>query len=292
VLAGEYAVLDGAPAIVMAVDRRAVVRRRSSSGETGKAAPALATAVFDALGIDASPMELDSHAFYNAGSAGQAAKLGLGSSAALTVAMCRLLLPAASDAAQVCEAAVRAHRRFQGDTGSGVDVAASAYGGILRFTVGGDVTRLHWPAGLQFSAWWSGVPASTPEKLERLQRAGGSPAREQLAAAAGVLATGWATGDATVLMTLLGHYANALAAFDAVHDLGVFVAGHAELAAAAGGCGVVYKPCGAGGGDVGIALGTDRDALERFAVLAARHGFVRLDLGLDRRGAALDGAAS
>ncbi|EIL96926.1 hypothetical protein UUA_16568, partial [Rhodanobacter thiooxydans LCS2] len=42
--------------------------------------------------------------------------------------------------------------------------------------------------------------------------------------------------------------------------------------------GVVYKTCGAGGGDIGIALATDTARLQAFRQAASAAGFPVLDL--------------
>jgi phosphomevalonate kinase len=41
---------------------------------------------------------------------------------------------------------------------------------------------------------------------------------------------------------------------------------------------VTYKPCGAGGGDIGIALATDADRPQGFGQAATQSGFTLLDL--------------
>jgi hypothetical protein len=55
--------------------------------------------------------------------------------------------------------------------------------------------------------------------------------------------------------------------------------------------GLIYKPCGAGGGDVGIALGADNAALERFADnLTPDHAI--LDARLDPAGVRVETSAT
>jgi phosphomevalonate kinase len=50
---------------------------------------------------------------------------------------------------------------------------------------------------------------------------------------------------------------------------------------------MVYKPCGAGGGDVGVALATSRSSLASFEKTAIRAGFSVLESSIDPRGAML-----
>ena len=47
---------------------------------------------------------------------------------------------------------------------------------------------------------------------------------------------------------------------------------------------VVYKPCGAGGGDIGIALANDERELAAFIELAVTKAFQHLQMTMDPRG--------
>jgi phosphomevalonate kinase len=92
-----------------------------------------------ALPVESIQATVDSSAYFD--DAGR--KLGLGSSAAMTVALSALWLAEAGkisagatmDANEVFQLALRAHREGQGG-GSGYDVAASTFGGALVFTGG------------------------------------------------------------------------------------------------------------------------------------------------------------
>lgn len=288
IIAGEYAVLDGAPALVMAVDRRASAALAAPGERSSDALPELLGAVCRELDIEppSCGAALDTTAFYATDRAGHRRKLGLGSSAALTAALCRLLLPADAPLASVLRFALAAHRRFQAGHGSGLDVAASITGGLLSFRLpGNDIEALSWPGGLYYSVWWSGIPASTRASLEQWSRIGESTTRRELSAAAGSAAGAWSGGSA--VLPALANYADALAAFDRQHGLGIFGAGHGDLAEAARRLGAVYKPCGAGGGDIGIALSDSAAILDAFAGTAVVKGFQRLELSIDSVGVRL-----
>src|SRR5439155_4713526 len=141
ILTGESAVLDGAPALVVAVDRRVVARRHADKVGPVRGSARFLLAVADVLaarvGTSAAAAALevacDSSAFYADGH-----KLGLGSSAAVTVAATALALGAHDDLgddawrARVRVLAQEAHRRAQGG-GSGADIAACVYGGVIEF---------------------------------------------------------------------------------------------------------------------------------------------------------------
>src|SRR5207302_7834013 len=91
ILTGEYAVLDGEPALVIAVTRRAIATQtkgpRGSSPFLAAVADELAERGLRDAAERAMAIAVDSKAFYDAPRAGSAPiKLGLGSSAAVTVA--------------------------------------------------------------------------------------------------------------------------------------------------------------------------------------------------------------
>jgi len=96
IVSGEYAVLDGAPAIVIAVDRRAVARRNTTPRGSSPFLLAVADELAARRGASdpatraALEISVDSTAFYD-----KLTKLGLGSSAAVTVAATALALDTA-----------------------------------------------------------------------------------------------------------------------------------------------------------------------------------------------------
>ena len=102
------------------------------------------------------------------------------------------------------------------------------------------------------------------------------------------LARIWSTGNSSELLAEFGRYVDALMRFGVDHDLGIFDAGHGELAEESLSRNVVYKPCGAGGGDSGIVLATDRQAVDDFTEIASAAGFRLLDITLETRGVLLE----
>src|SRR4051812_26206854 len=142
ILTGEYAVLDGAPAIVVAVDRRAIARRNATPRGSSPFLVAVAEEIAarrgetDPAARAALEVSVDSTAFYH-----RASKLGLGSSAAVTVAATALALEqseiATTNRREILAIALAAHARAQGPRGargSGADIAASVYGGTIAFS--------------------------------------------------------------------------------------------------------------------------------------------------------------
>jgi phosphomevalonate kinase len=312
IVAGEYAVLDGAPAICMAVNKRArVCISEAEEGQHTVTAPgfrsepryfstiAEATSEFPLLAAvwqQSPPMVdhylsivLDSREFAVADNR----KLGIGSSAAIAVTLAAALNQISGGNAEVFRTAMQAHRQFQGGIGSGVDIACSMQGGIIEYRMEGNtVTSRSWPQGIYYALLWSGRSADTREQIAKLNAAGSSASRSKLSSAAVNVASIWSGSDKSQILTKLGEYTDALRRFDSDHDLGIFGAGHSELADAAASGSVVYKPCGAGGGDLGIALATGESALEDFVEMASRWQFEKLDLTIDETGVDVKGTVN
>jgi phosphomevalonate kinase len=310
VLIGEYAVLEGAPAIVMAAGPRARASLRPADGPSHRAVSlnggaraafraerggiewlegagddfALLEHVWRAAGADpagAVELVLDTRGFFDPATG---AKLGFGSSAALCVALVAVLAGPAAGRDAVQRAALAAHRDFQRGRGSGVDVAAAVHGGVLAFRRDGPrVERLAWPAGLEACLLWSGRAAATADRIGQFSRVP-AQARQALLAAAEDACGEWAHGA----LSALSAWSEALWTFGRESGLGIFAAGHEALYAEARRRGIVYKPCGAGGGDVGAAFAPEVAPLEAFAAWAAEHGFRRLTAARDDTGVAME----
>ncbi len=310
ILSGEYVVLDGAPAVCMAVDRRAravvsnirgpvsqveapgfsnvVGHFQTTHGQIewldGEEVFKLVTAVLQAghKRPDSSlDIMLETDAFKDVNSG---LKIGIGSSAALTVA----LSAAVAGSLDVGETARIAHKILQSGSGSGVDIACSMHGGLIRFCLAGaGVMKLEWPDDLQFRLIWTGIAASTVDKLAQFDACVQKPSRAALRSAAESIATAWAEGDTGRIIENTAEYVERLRTFDEDHKLGIFDAGHDSLLAAARAVNLVYKPCGAGGGDVGIVLGRDGPELDAFVAALPLH-FSVVDCALDAGGIKID----
>lgn len=169
VLSGSYSVLWGAPALVAAVDRFAVA---DSSRPPVHLAEEVTAAV--RLGMLDRPIFVDASALRTSEPGGGSRKLGLGSSAAILLATLVACNGAPKDDAErqaLFEAALRAHREAQGG-GSGIDVAASTFGGVLRFLREGDVPRVTsqtLPDGVVLSVFACDEPAVTGSFVARVR---------------------------------------------------------------------------------------------------------------------------
>jgi len=337
VLFGEYAVLFGAPSVVAAIDRRANVTLRSFAGngwevsapglvpqparlevgpgntvlwhdeKLGRGAFGLIDKLLQKIGecgsIDLRELPplsatLDTREFFE--SAGDRdSKLGLGSSAALTVTFASALEfwaggPTATGMEQVQEL-VDLHRGVQGGAGSGIDVAASLIGGVIRYQLADDgsvaqAVPLVLPEDLRLVFVWTGRAASTGDFLGRLQARREevpqevNPALDELGAVSLVGIGALADDDAEGFLDAVDTFWQALEQLGMMIGMPILSDEHHALRRNAVDCGVHYKPSGAGGGDFGIGFTTDEDAAAEFRGRAEANGFRVLGLGLDQRG--------
>ena len=275
-LCGEYAVLDGAPAVVSAVGRRVSVawtQAPVSMPPEVEATLALAQRrcgpVPGALTLDVSALQQDR------------VKLGLGSSAAAAAASAGAVfathgfeLSEPSVTRRVFDCALEGHASIA-PQGSGVDVAASTLGGFVRFSRIGDEVQadsLPCPDGLLIRLVWTGHAARTSElvaKVRELEGARSSVYRacmRSLHELASAFASAFERGDAHEVLEQADAYSKAMAALGDAAGAPIVEAQLARAGALAASCSGSAKPCGAGGGDVAIAFFTDPDAARRFEV--------------------------
>jgi phosphomevalonate kinase len=288
-LAGAYAVLEGAPALVVAVDRYAVadgdLQAATPTPEVLAALPASEAPAFDASALRDGPH-----------------KLGLGSSAAILVASLGVVYARAGKdlaSGEVRRAlfadARRAHAAVQSG-GSGVDVAASVHGGALEYTLDRDgaslVAPLALPVGVRLEVFWCGVPASTTDMRARVDRLRQRDPRAHgvrigsVADAARAAVTAVRGYDAARFLAAIRAGAEALRALGHDADAPIFPVSTAALVPLAEACGGAFTPSGAGGGDVFVYLGPG-SAPDSFVSAAAAAGLLRVSMALDAGGVRL-----
>jgi len=283
VLCGEYAVLAGAKALVAAVNRRVVctVERRNEadwsfktmgyffqsshtieelSGDLPHDYPArfiMHLSTPTALPRHAA-VTIDSSSFYR-----QKQKLGIGSSAAVTVAL-GSALAALNEHKLDLKQLQQAHRSFQGDLGSGLDVAAAYRGGIIRYQ-NNQAEPVGLDPNLQYRFVFTGESTQTSPMIARFNRWRGETTPSSLAALISIAdAVVEASPNANAFMSCIQDYIDALLRLDQDAHIGIFGPGHQAAMGLAQRHRVLYKPCGAGGGDMGIAFSTEDGALAKF----------------------------
>jgi len=293
VLSGAYSVLEGAPALVAAVDRYVVADSvRPATTITAEVGAAIHLGALDrGVWFDARPLRRAAAT----APADAGGKLGLGSSAAILVASLGAVLlargvPEPALASTVFPLALRAHRAAQ-PGGSGIDVAASCFGGVLRFELdAGDGTAnaraQELPVGLVLEIWVCAAEASTqamiaevralraaePEIYGRLIAQASAAARDVIEASS---AGSWIQG--------LAEQFRALAALGAAAGSAIVTPEVAALGALAREQDACFGPAGAGGGDIALWAGL-APSPARFRARAAELGLSALPLAIGAAG--------
>ena len=290
VLAGAYAVLEGAPAWVAAVDRYVLAdNSRSASFVTPEVRQALGDSAEQAAPwFDASELR----------DSGSDRKLGLGSSAAILVASLAALesAPPPHDlelANRVFARALVAHRSAQGG-GSGIDVAASAFGGVLRFQRASadelpEIAARTLPDGLRIDVWSSPVSASTSSLVARvsaLWRAGNLTCRSIIKRLRTASETCDSASSADAWLNICREQLAGLSALGELAAIPIVTADMAAFQEAVREHGAVVLPSGAGGGDVFLVVTGRADDPDLGAIAAAGQqlGLTPLHLVLGARG--------
>jgi phosphomevalonate kinase len=285
VLTGAYAVLEGAPAIVAAIDRYAIA-------DTSRRAAEPTAEVRAAFGALPAP-EVDVRMLY--GEAGT--KLGLGSSAAALVAS--LAACALDRGDDLSDAAVRdtlfrtarqAHAHAQGG-GSGVDVAASVYGGVQRYAIhatGASIEPVAWPREIVLETYFSGASVRTSDLLAlvrhaRLRRPGEFAALDRSMVASAHTAADALRTSGPLFVEAARAFGSRLSELGDLADAPIVPRSCAEIATLAAEEGAAFLPSGAGGGDVAVWIGVAPPS-GRVAARALALGFVPLGIRIDRGG--------
>jgi phosphomevalonate kinase len=284
-LCGEYAVTEGAPAVIAAVDRRVVAG--TNGGDGYPSGPETSAAFLEAQGVFGrlphQPV-VDRRQLF-----GGNVKLGLGSSAAGAVAVAGAVaahhrhdLTEPSVRERVFECAFRGHARVA-PNGSGADVAAATHGGFVVYDKT-STSRLRTrsvaaPTSLHLSLIWTGKAMRTSELLGRVHRLRETAPESYDHQMDSLTANARTFADAFSRVGLPEVLEAARAYHAALKELGRIAAAPivdgatdviARIALREGGA---AKPCGAGGGDVAIGFFEDPEAMERFETRCAEAGF-------------------
>lgn len=316
VVLGEYAVLGGAPALVIAVDRycRASIglstdrachlETRAPGPERISRAPGEPTgvALVDLVCGETHRLQelkpwravLDSAELFDA-----RGKLGLGSSAAALCAWAGVWAGYAgagglSVREPEAENLIRIHRALQHGAGSGLDVAASLTGGAIEFRLENGATprigTVRLPNSVRFTGVFTGSAASTRGLVARYRdwvTAAPEAAERQWRSMAAVAEAGCAAArndDKDAFLGAVRDYGRYLDSLGQAMGADIVTADHRAIDAAARDHGIAYKVSGAGGGDLGIAFSPEPESLGAFASSVRSQGYRVIDLDLDHAG--------
>ena len=255
-IAGEYAVLDGAPALVLAVDRGVQCEVTTSDsleittpdGDDRFVRPVLKGTTKHYTFSSWNPTDLPE-------------KPGFGGSAAACVAACVAAGRPATDALQI-------HREVQGG-GSGADVAASIHGGMIRFQAG-HITAV---APVHPVVVWSGKSAKTQPLIDQYRA--WTDRSDFVRESTAIVDTFHEDPVARLLDN--AHLLQHMAVEAGLHYATPRLAAIASVAQQYGGA---AKPSGAGGGDCAIALFRDKGAESDFLAACQHRGWTVIDVSV------------
>ncbi len=294
-LGGEYAVLQGAEAVVTAVDRRTVAKTSRDVSYTSPIVSAVREHMAHVPGSDRDTaqdiplLEVSSTGFKI-----RREKIGLGSSAAVAAAASGTLfewsgMKISDHRSRILDLAIQAHRDVQEGRGSGADVAAAVQGGTLIFTMGKAPEAID-ISGVEIVAVWSGRAASTTEligKINDFARRDANAHRacfDELCAGAARLAEAYRAARPERIIAETLSYGESMNRLGQASGAPIVAAEHDLVTTLARDLGGAAKPSGAGGGDVAIAIFEDPAAARQLRSRCRSHGLIPLDIKLSAPG--------
>lgn len=298
ILTGEYAVLRGHSAVTVSVNRyvRSEIKQKTIQKsyflQEVVAAMALEFGSRDKSVDVARAVACDSRLFKEGDQ-----KLGLGSSAAVTVSAIHAVLTSSEKSTElplVHRLAHKAHRDAQkrlGASGSGVDVTTATFGGVLQVKGSGDDTpcvfnRSSWPKDLYVSFLFLNQSASTPHFVKSFIEAGDKTKESIVAIGKASAAFYAAIKDQNPLLAIQA-FKNSFEALKLLENsaaMKIIPPKVHVLAQKASELGGAFKTTGAGGGDVAIGLFDSAANLKRFNLEAEVAGLQLLPLELENLG--------
>jgi len=226
----------------------------------------------------ASRLVVDTSAFYDE----RNRKLGLGSSAAVAVAAS--VFASQKTDHESYESALNGHRKAASGVGSGIDVAASYYGGVIA-TTNQPAPLKHLPGeipGLYLAVFFLNRSAKTEHMVKACQSS-----RDWQSITEGMAKTSlegieaWRAGSASDFVDASREYGRQMQALGVSANAPVFTEQMDRLSKISNTYGAAAKPSGAGGGDVALVWSTNSDDLDQ---IEQESSLKRIKLQISPRG--------
>ena len=310
VISGEYAVLEGASSIVSTLNQRAKISIHKSDKKYNIFSTSALEGIFpfttdedcNIVWFDEDPgvfgsllehafnilkpqlkekfcISVDSSEFFKTTKDGILYKLGIGSSAAVSVGIAKALSQYSNIQLSPEKALTQAnsiHQELQGNQGSGIDVVCSFVDqGIIECNKNSVKNHtwsvLNWPNELYLKILTTGQCASTRRLVANYQRARNLYHKElkiivdQFLKITQSLSIAWKSEDIDLIIDLLKDYDFHIKKLDKIGDIGIYTQVHTDIQNISSRHNVFYKPSGAGGGDIGLAFSSSLDALSDFS---------------------------
>ena len=310
VISGEYAVLDGAPAIVSTLNQKVNITIQKSDKNHNIYTTSVLQGVFpftidddsNVVWLKTDPgvfglllqhafkilkpklneklcISVDSSEFFQTTKDGTAVKLGIGSSAAVSVGITQALSQyqkIRSSSENQLTQANSIHQALQGKQGSGIDVTCCFVDQEVIECTKDSVKNhtwsiLNWPTGLHLKVLTTSQDGSTKRLVTNYKMVSNLYPKEfknsldQFMDITQNLSNAWRSEDVDQIIDLLRAYDVQIKKLDKIGDIGIYTQVHADIQNIASRHNVFYKPSGAGGGDIGLAFSSSLDALSDFS---------------------------
>lgn len=264
---GEYAVMYGAPALIMALSTS--LQAQLSVPPSRKMTPfeaRLAEILLNSRSIHCD-ITLKNRDFFDA--AGH--KLGIGSSAAAVVAVLHAASLMDNRPFSVHEA-IQFHRTLQNGVGSGIDVIASAMGGVLlakNCPDNPEILRIpiqNLPSAALFATRQEAPTCDFISAAHHVEDT--RPFKiclEHMAELCQNMASSVISGQKVVFLEQIQALCALLKKFGCIIDKPIIPDFFHELVPIADDCHVAVKPSGAGGGDIFLAMALNASDIDQFA---------------------------
>jgi mevalonate kinase len=225
-------------------------------------------------------------------------KLGLGSSAAFSVSVLNAMLDfngrsISPDALFKMSQAV--HFAAQEKKGSGIDIAASVYGGMLKYKMADAPTgvfKVNKNKKIKMIYIWTGEPSSTTNMLTTLNEFQQSNPRtfaEVINKLTELAEQGCQTytSDSKSFLNIIKEYYLQMKILGETAGIPIISKSHCEIAQEVMNFGAVYKPSGAGGGDLGIAFCSSVESYSELRNRLINKNIDIIDISFEEKGVRL-----
>jgi len=329
ILIGEYAVLEGASSLVMAINRFARIKIDKNETKFLLSAPnldidsleytvdknkiiqfinqphsqlfkkislvkSILEYVFSKIetGLNPFHLSIDTSDFY---SLEKKQKFGLGSSAAICVAIIKAVTAILNlnkiDQDELFRYSINAHQYAQGKEGSGIDIAASVYQGLLQYKMPDKKNNeFHIPEKIEFPDNLYVIPVYTGfavptvnyiKKINQFKKENNTVYNQiinELKTVSSQACNNLRSGNLDKFLNNIDKYYLKMEQLGESANINIISPVHKQIAQLVRDCGGFYKPSGAGGGDIGIALTTDQEIKGKITELIRLHGYEILNL--------------
>ena len=208
----------------------------------------------------------------------QGNKIGLGSSAAISVAILHVMnsfYDIKLSKKEIINHSIELHRMHQGKNGSGLDVISS-YADSNLIECDKNMLNDHkwnvldWPKNLIINGILTTHESSTGSMIEKYNIAKQKDCRKfkslysQMKKILDKFSEAWRIGDISDILNSLKKQSILMKQLDNDFDIGIYTEEHKNLSEIAESLGLLYKPSGAGGGDLGFVMSDDLLKMKQF----------------------------